>query len=37
MGTIALAVYKERLPKIVPYSQKPSGMNDAPAKEASAL
>lgn len=31
MGTIALAVYKERLPKIVPYSQKPSGMNEAPA------
>ena len=34
MGTIALAVYKERLPKIVPYSQKPSGMNDAPAAAA---
>ena len=31
MGTIALAVYKERLPNIAPCSQKPSGMNEAPA------
>jgi len=31
MGTIALAVYKERIPEIVPYSDKPSRMNESPA------
>src|SRR4030042_2010793 len=31
MGTIALAVYKERIPEIVPYSNKPSRMNESPA------
>ena len=31
MGTIALAVYKEKIPEIVPYSEKPSQMNDAAA------
>jgi len=31
MGTIALAVYREKLPEIVPYSDKPSRMNEFPA------
>ena len=31
MGTIALAVYREKLPEIIPYPQKPSRMNEAPA------
>jgi hypothetical protein len=31
MGTIALAVYKEKIPEIVPYSEKPSRMNDSSA------
>jgi len=31
MGTIALAVYREKLPEIVPYSGGPSRMKDAPA------
>jgi hypothetical protein len=31
MGTIALAVYKERIPEIVPYFDRPSRMNESPA------
>ena len=31
MGTIALAVYREKLPEIVPYSDKPSLMNESRA------
>ena len=31
MGTIALAVYREKLPEIVPYPDKPSRMNESPA------
>jgi len=31
MGTIALAVYKEKIPEIVPYSDKPFRMNESPA------
>jgi hypothetical protein len=31
MGTIALAVFREKLPEIVPYSDKPSRMNESPA------
>src|SRR3990172_12414074 len=31
MGTIALAVYREKLPEIVPYSGKSSRMKEAPA------
>jgi hypothetical protein len=31
MGTIALAVYKEKIPEIVPYSDKSSRMNESPA------
>ena len=31
MGTIALAVYKEKLPEPIPYSGRPSRMNEAPA------
>ena len=31
MGTIALAVYREKLPEIVPYSGGPSRTKDAPA------
>jgi len=31
MGTIALAVYREKLPKIIPYSENPSRMNESPA------
>ena len=31
MGTIALAVYREKIPEIVPYSDKPSRMNESPA------
>ena len=31
MGTIALAVYKEKIPEIVPYSDKPSQMNESRA------
>lgn len=30
MGTIALAVYKEKIPEIVPHSDKPSRMNESP-------
>src|SRR3990172_749096 len=32
MGTIALAVYRERLPEIVPYSGSSSRMKEAPAE-----
>ena len=31
IGTIALAVYREKLPDIIPYSETPSRMNEAPA------
>ena len=31
MGTIALAVYREKLPEVVPYSGRSSRMKDAPA------
>ena len=31
MGTIALAVYREKLPEIIPYPGKPSRMKEAPA------
>jgi len=31
MGTIALAVYKEKIPEIVPYSDNPYRMNESPA------
>ena len=31
MGTIALAVYREKIPEIIPYSERPSRMRDAPA------
>jgi len=31
MGTIALAVYKEKILEIAPYSDKPSRMNESPA------
>ena len=31
MGTIALAVYKEKIPEIVPYSDRSSRMNESPA------
>jgi hypothetical protein len=31
MGTIALAVYREKLPKIIPYSERPSRMKEAHA------
>jgi hypothetical protein len=31
MGTIALAVYRERLPKIIPYSKDQSRLNETPA------
>ena len=34
MGTIALAVYKEKLPEIIPYSERQSRMKDAPARAA---
>jgi hypothetical protein len=34
MGTIALAVYREKLPEMVPYSGSSSRMNEAPAKAA---
>lgn len=36
MGTIAVAVYRERLPEIIPYSQKPSRMKEDPAGPPSA-
>lgn len=35
MGTIALAVYRERLPEPIPYLDKPSRINQAPAGAAS--
>jgi hypothetical protein len=31
MGTIALAVYREKIPEIVPYPERPSRMKEAPA------
>jgi len=31
IGTIALAVYREKLPEVVPYSRRSSRMKDAPA------
>jgi hypothetical protein len=31
MGTIALAVYREKLPEVIPYSETPSRMKEAPA------
>jgi len=31
MGTIALAVYREKLPEIIPYSERPSRLQEAPA------
>jgi hypothetical protein len=31
MGTIALAVYREKIPEIILYSERPSNMKDAPA------
>lgn len=34
MGTIALAVYREKLPEIIPYSERQSRMKDAPAAAA---
>ena len=34
MGTIALAVYREKLPEIVPYSKRSSRMKDEPAEAA---
>jgi len=34
MGTIALAVYREKLPEIVPYSERRSQMKEAPASAA---
>ncbi len=36
MGTIALAVYREKLPEVIPYSEIPSRMNEAPAGAAPA-
>jgi len=36
MGTIALAVYREKLPEVIPYSETPSRMNEAPAGAAPA-
>ena len=32
MGTIALAVYREKLPEIIPYSDSSSRMKEAPAE-----
>jgi hypothetical protein len=34
MGTIALAVYRERLPEVIPYSDRQFRMRDAPAAAA---
>jgi hypothetical protein len=34
MGTIALAVYREKLPEVIPYSERQSQMRDAPAAAA---
>ena len=31
MGTIALAVYREKIPEIIPYSERESRMKEAPA------
>ena len=31
MGTIALTVYREKLPEIIPYCERPSQMREAPA------
>ncbi len=30
MGTIALAVYREKVPEVIPYSEKPSRLKEAP-------
>ena len=34
MGTIALAVYREKFPEVIPYSERQSQMRDAPAAAA---
>ena len=34
MGTIAVAVYREKLPEVIPYSERESQMRDAPAAAA---
>ena len=34
MGTVAVAVYREKLPEVIPYSEKRSQLRDAPAAAA---